>query len=135
MWLSSNRPDFHRPSRRDFRVICDCQRHAIRERTLRRRTIRGIRIIGGHLQRRAWIQRRQAVTRARQGLRQQRGRGAEQQDQQDAMRIHGGSHSTSAKAYTGGLPEDKVAELSESEARRLVEEFWTRDAGGGHGGT
>ena len=52
MWLSSNRPDFHRPSRRDFRVICDCQRHAIRERTLRRRTIRGIRIIGGHLQRR-----------------------------------------------------------------------------------
>src|SRR5438552_4844978 len=52
MWLSSNRPDFHRPSRRDFRVICDCQRHALRERTLRRRTVRGIRIIGGHLQRR-----------------------------------------------------------------------------------
>jgi hypothetical protein len=44
MWLSSNR--------RDFRIICDCQRHAARERTLRRRTIRGIRIIGGHLQRR-----------------------------------------------------------------------------------
>src|SRR5213596_1926999 len=44
MWLSSNRSD--------FRIICDCQRHAARERTLRRRTIRGIRIIGGHLQRR-----------------------------------------------------------------------------------
>src|SRR5438552_3588890 len=52
MWLSSNRPDFHRPSRRDFRVICDCQRHAMRERTLRRRAVRGIRFIGGHLRRR-----------------------------------------------------------------------------------
>jgi len=52
MWLSSSRFDPHPPSRRDFRVICECQRHALRERTLRRRTIRGIRIIGGHLQRR-----------------------------------------------------------------------------------
>src|SRR5262245_20708117 len=37
----------------DFRVICDCQRHAMRERTLARRTVRGIRIIGRHLQRRS----------------------------------------------------------------------------------
>src|SRR5437667_3413810 len=52
MWLSSSRSDPHPPSRRDFRVICECQRHAMRERTLRRRAVRGIRIIGGHLQRR-----------------------------------------------------------------------------------
>src|SRR4051794_35185970 len=53
MWLSSNRTDSHRPTARNFRVVCDCQRHAIRERTLRRRTVRGMRIIGGHLQRRS----------------------------------------------------------------------------------
>ncbi len=52
MWLSSNRTNSHQPTARDFRVICDCQRHAIRERTLRRRAVRGMRIIGGHLQRR-----------------------------------------------------------------------------------
>ena len=52
MQLSSNGAHTHRPSTRDFRVICECQRHAIRERSLRRRTVRGIRIIGGHLQRR-----------------------------------------------------------------------------------
>src|SRR5262245_28705732 len=52
MWLSNNRTHSDRPTARDFRVICDCQRHAIRERTLRRRAIRCMRIIGGHLQRR-----------------------------------------------------------------------------------
>jgi hypothetical protein len=52
MQLSSNQTHPRRPSPRDFRIVCECQRHAIRERTLRRRTIRGIRIIGGHLQRR-----------------------------------------------------------------------------------
>ena len=52
MKLSSNHTHTRRVSLRDVRVICDCQRHAIRERTLRRRTVRGIRIIGGHLRRR-----------------------------------------------------------------------------------
>src|SRR5204863_1706931 len=52
MWLSSSQTDPHPPSTRDFRIICDCQRHALRERTLRRRTIRGMRVIGRHLQRR-----------------------------------------------------------------------------------
>src|SRR4051794_34220176 len=52
MKLSSNYTHARRVSLRDVRVICDCQRHAIRERTLRRRTARGIRVIGGHLRRR-----------------------------------------------------------------------------------
>ena len=52
MKLSSNVVPSHRPTSRDFRVICDCQRHAARERTLARRAVRGMRIIGGHLQRR-----------------------------------------------------------------------------------
>jgi hypothetical protein len=52
MWLSSNRTHLRRTSPREFRIICDCQRHALRERTLRRRAIRGMRIIGRHLQRR-----------------------------------------------------------------------------------
>ena len=52
MWLSSSQTAPRKASARDFRVICDCQRHAKRERRLHRRAIRGIRIIGGHLQRR-----------------------------------------------------------------------------------
>ena len=52
MKLSSSRTHSRRVSPSDFRIICDCQRHALRERTLRRRAVRGIRIIGGHLQRR-----------------------------------------------------------------------------------
>jgi soluble lytic murein transglycosylase-like protein len=35
-----------------FRIICDCQRHAIRERTLWRRSVRAARYVGGHLRRR-----------------------------------------------------------------------------------
>lgn len=35
-----------------FRVICDCQRHAIRERTLWRRSVRGARAVGRQLRRR-----------------------------------------------------------------------------------
>ena len=53
MELSSSRHAAGTPNKRDFRVICDCQRHAIRERTLLRRTVRGMRFIGGHLQRRS----------------------------------------------------------------------------------
>jgi len=53
MKLSSNPTTPRCPSPRDFRVICDCQRHAMQERTLRRRTVRGIRIIRRHLQRRS----------------------------------------------------------------------------------
>jgi hypothetical protein len=52
MQLSSNSTAPRRPSHRDFRVICDCQRHAARERRLHRRAVRGMRIIGRHLQRR-----------------------------------------------------------------------------------
>ena len=52
MKLSSNRNAPRRPSPRDFRVICDCQRHAIQERRLHRRAVRGMRIVGRHLQRR-----------------------------------------------------------------------------------
>jgi Transglycosylase SLT domain len=52
MTSSSHESSPVRPTHRDFRVICDCQRHALRERTIARRTMRGIRIIGGHLQRR-----------------------------------------------------------------------------------
>src|SRR5436190_6738691 len=52
MWLSSSRTDPRKASARYFRVICDCQRHAMRERRMHRRAIRGIRIISGHLQRR-----------------------------------------------------------------------------------
>ena len=52
MTLSSSVSSAHRPSARDFRVICDCQRHAARERTLARRTVRGMRAIRQHLQRR-----------------------------------------------------------------------------------
>ena len=37
---------------RDYRIICDCQVHARRERTLRRRAVRGMHIIGRHLRRR-----------------------------------------------------------------------------------
>ena len=37
----------------DIRVICDCQRHAARERTLARRAVRGMRVIGRQLQRRS----------------------------------------------------------------------------------
>ena len=36
----------------DFRVICDCQRHAARERTLWRRSIRAARVVGTQLRRR-----------------------------------------------------------------------------------
>ena len=36
-----------------FRIICDCQRHALRERTLWRRSLRGARTVGRHLRRRA----------------------------------------------------------------------------------
>jgi hypothetical protein len=52
MKLSSSRDTPRGPSPRDFRVICDCQRHAIHERRLHRRAVRGMRIIGRHLQRR-----------------------------------------------------------------------------------
>ena len=52
MWLSSRRSRSTRPALRDARIICDCQRHAMRERTLARRTVRGMRIIGGHLRHR-----------------------------------------------------------------------------------
>lgn len=53
MRLRSSRSAAQSHKARDFRVICDCQRHAMRERTLLRRTIRGMRIIGSHLQRRS----------------------------------------------------------------------------------
>jgi hypothetical protein len=53
MELSSSRNATQTSKPRDFRVICDCQRHAIHERTLVRRTIRGMRFIGGQLQRRS----------------------------------------------------------------------------------
>jgi hypothetical protein len=53
MWLSSNPKTPRRAAPRDFRTICDCQRHAIHERKLHRRAMRGMRIIGGHLQRRS----------------------------------------------------------------------------------
>ncbi len=36
-----------------FRIICDCQRNAIRERTLSRRSLRAARFVGSHLRRRA----------------------------------------------------------------------------------
>jgi soluble lytic murein transglycosylase-like protein len=36
-----------------FRIICDCQRHAIRERALWRRSLRAARLVGSHLRRRA----------------------------------------------------------------------------------
>ncbi len=36
-----------------FRIICDCQRHALRERTLWRRSVRGARFLRGQLRRRA----------------------------------------------------------------------------------
>jgi soluble lytic murein transglycosylase-like protein len=36
-----------------FRIICDCQRHAIRERALLRRSFRAARFVGSHLRRRA----------------------------------------------------------------------------------
>ena len=52
MKLSSKHTHSRRASLRDVRIICDCQRHAIRERTFRRRAMRGMRIIGGQLQRR-----------------------------------------------------------------------------------
>lgn len=52
MRLSSSVSPAHRPTHRDFRTICDCQRHAQRERTLARRAVRGMRVIGRHLQRR-----------------------------------------------------------------------------------
>src|SRR6059058_3018513 len=52
MWLSSNQNTTRRAAPRDFRTICDCQRHAIHERKIHRRAIRGMRIISGQLQRR-----------------------------------------------------------------------------------
>lgn len=52
MRLSSNVSPTHGPRATNFRVICDCQRHAIRERTLARRAVRGMRVIGRQLQRR-----------------------------------------------------------------------------------
>jgi soluble lytic murein transglycosylase-like protein len=36
----------------EFRIICDCQRHAIRERTLWRRSVRAARVVGSQLRRR-----------------------------------------------------------------------------------
>src|SRR5438132_8690562 len=36
----------------EFHIICDCQRNAIRERTLLRRSIRGARYVGFQLKRR-----------------------------------------------------------------------------------
>src|SRR5438128_11295972 len=35
-----------------FRIICDCQRNAIRERTLWRRSVRAARFVGSHVRRR-----------------------------------------------------------------------------------
>src|SRR5262245_6974663 len=52
MWLSSSKMHPRKVSPRDVRIICDCQRHALHERKLHRRAVRGIRIIGRHLQRR-----------------------------------------------------------------------------------
>jgi Transglycosylase SLT domain len=52
MQLSSNSTAHRHPSPRDFRIICDCQRHALHERRLHRRAVRGMHIIRRHLQRR-----------------------------------------------------------------------------------
>jgi hypothetical protein len=52
MKLSSTATAPRHPSPRDFRIICDCQWHALRERRLHRRAVRGMHIIGRHLQRR-----------------------------------------------------------------------------------
>ena len=48
--LRSRDVDMHRTQQ--FRIICDCQRHAIRERTLWRRSVRAVRYVGRHLRRR-----------------------------------------------------------------------------------
>lgn len=37
--------------KRDFRIICDCQRHALRERTIWRRSVRGVAHAAAHVRR------------------------------------------------------------------------------------
>ena len=48
--LRLRRVEMHRIQ--EFRIICDCQRHALRERTLWRRSVRGARYVGLQLKRR-----------------------------------------------------------------------------------
>jgi hypothetical protein len=52
MHSQQHRTDVWHPGK-DFRVICECQRHALRERTLWRRSLRTARVVGSHLRRRA----------------------------------------------------------------------------------
>jgi soluble lytic murein transglycosylase-like protein len=40
-----------RMKRRDFRIICDCQRHALRQRTIWRRSLRAAAHVAGHVRR------------------------------------------------------------------------------------